>query len=41
MVTQEERDARATLEPLKGKVENLMVQMQSALMSDPVPTSAL
>ena len=31
MATQEEREARATLEHLKGKVENLIVQMESAL----------
>ena len=41
MATQEERDARATLERLKDKVDALIVQMESALASDPVPTSAL
>ena len=41
MATQEERDARATLERLKDKVDALIVQMESALASDPVPMSAL
>ena len=41
MATQEERDALAKVERLKGKVENIMVQMQSALLSDPVPTLSL
>ena len=41
MASQEERDIRATLEHLKGKVENLMVQRESALGSDPVPTLSL
>ena len=37
----EERNARATLERLKDKVEALIVQMESALVSDPAPMSAL
>ena len=41
MATQEKLEARATLERLKGKVENLIVQMESALGSDPVPTLSL
>ena len=41
MASQEERDIRATLECLKGKMENLIVQMESKLGSDPVPLSAL
>ena len=41
MASQEERDIRATMERLKAKVENLMVQMESALGSDPVPTLSL
>ena len=41
MATQEGRDARATLEHLKNKVEALIVQMESALASNPAPTSAL
>ena len=41
MATQEECNALAKVERLKGKVENLMVQMQSALLSDPVPTLLL
>ena len=41
MATQEERNARATLEHLKGKVDALIVQMESVLASDPAPTSAL
>ena len=41
MATQEERDARATLERLTTKVDALIVQMESALASDPVPMSAL
>ena len=41
MATQEECDARATLECLTTKVDALIVQMESALASDPVPTSAL
>ena len=41
MATQEERNAWATLERLKGKVDALIVQMESALASDPAPMSAL
>ena len=41
MATQEERNPRATLEHLKGKVEALIVQMESTLASDPAPTSVL
>ena len=41
MATQEERDALAKVERLKGKVENLMVQMQSTLLNDPVPMLSL
>ena len=41
MATQEEHNALAKVERLKGKVENLMVQMQSTLLSDPVPTLSL
>ena len=41
MATQEECDALAKVERLKGKVENIMVQMQSALLSDPVPMLSL
>ena len=41
MATQEERDARATLERLTTKVDALIVQMESTLASDPVPMSAL
>ena len=41
MASQEECDIRATMEHIKGKVENLMVQMQSALLSNPIPTLSL
>ena len=41
MASQEERDIRATMERIKAKVENLMVQMESALGSDPVPMLSL
>ena len=41
MASQEECDIRATMERLKAKVENLMVQMESALGSDPVPMLSL
>ena len=41
MTSQEERDIRATMERIKAKVENLMVQMESALGSDPVPMLSL
>ena len=41
MATQEECNIRATLERIKGKVENLMVHMENALGSDPVPMLSL
>ena len=41
MASQEERNIRATMECIKAKVENLMVQMESALGSNPVPTLSL
>ena len=41
MASLEECNIRATLERLKGKVEALIVQIESALTSDPVPMSAL
>ena len=41
MASQEERDIRATMERLKAKVENLMVQMESTLGIDSVPTLSL
>ena len=37
----EERNARATLERLKDKVEALIVQMENTLATNPTPTSAL
>ena len=41
MATPKERNARDTLERLKDKVEALIMQMESALASDPAPMSAL
>ena len=41
MASQEERDARATLECLKDKVEALIVQMENTLVTNPTSTSAL
>ena len=41
MANQQERDIRATLERTKGKVENLMVHMETALGSDPISMLSL
>ena len=41
MATQQERDIRATLERTKGKVENLMAHMETALGSDPISMLSL
>ena len=41
MATQEERDIQATMVRIKAKVENLMVQMESPLGTDPVPMLSL
>ena len=41
MATQEERNAWATLERLKDKVEALIVQIEKMLATNPASTSAL
>ena len=41
MATQDERDIRATMVRIKAKVENLMVQMESTLGTNPVPMLSL